>query len=283
MQVVGDKFESPTVVPNRTISAMRDVSALVHAVGTDVERSDSEILNRCIHVFRDIGFSEVLKPISNTLDQSEHEIIQIYMSILIKTIFFHESHDMQKLFLCLLIVVVKCFEERSGPVSIPMTIADIENLTSRAQQMHDSTIILGIVKELSTRIVPSVRTIPFYADHSGFSALRDNQKDAFAKTLSHGVETDRTVSVAPLDDDDVGILNRGGDVIFRLREQSQHNPGFRRKCGEIVNDLGYVIPPPLHSDPEPQLVDVMPARQIKKLLKSGRGAKNLEYPSITNN
>ena len=283
MIIVGDKYETPTVVPNRTISAMRDISALAHAVGTSSNRSDSETLNRCIDMFRDAGFSEVLKPISTTLDQSEHEVIQIYMSILIKTIFFHESHDMQKIFLCLLIVVVKCFEERVGPVSIPMTIDDIENLTSVTGQMHDSTIMLGIVKELSTRIVPSVRTLPFYADHSGFSALRDNEKDALAKTLSQGVETGRTVTVAPLDGDDVGILNQEGDVIFRLREQTQHNADFRRKCGEIVNDLGYVIPPPLRSDPEPQFVDVMPARQIKKLLKSGRGAKNLEYPSITNN
>ena len=268
MKLFGHRLESPTVVPNRTSSAMKDIAFLVRRI--DSRLSDIDIVQQSAEMFKQIGFSEVLRPLSQYLDQEEMEIVQVYMSILINTML----HDPERVtvYLSVLVLIIGCFAEIYGSKPLlPLTIFEIESLTKMGREFiqESDSVKLGLLKKIVGIVRPSLRTVPLYIDASGFPSLRDNLKDAFAKSLSHGAETGRTVTVAEIGDTDVGLLHND-QVIFQLREQTSHNAEFRNACASIFQELDDIIPPPISSEPQQHLLDVLPSRQVRSLLKTGR-------------
>jgi hypothetical protein len=282
MFIYGHKYESPSVVPNRTSSAMRDVASLIQSIG-DLSVSDDVLLQSTIETFGRVGFSQVLEPVSQILDREQPEITSIYTTVLIKTVINNEQ--LARVCLCILLCVIRCCEEKDK-ISIPVTITEIQRLTTTASEFKSYPLMKSIMKQVVKRLRPTVRTVPLYIDHSGFSALRDNQKDSVAKQLSQGADTGRTVSVQPIGADEVGLVDElTGDVIFKLREQTSHNTEFKKQCAVIMEEIGNIIPPPIRSEPEPELLEVLLPRQVKALLKTGRvptQKQKSSYPSISN-
>jgi hypothetical protein len=269
MIIYGDRFETPSVIPNRTACAMKDIALFIRKIHERSDMSDSEVLKRAAQVFREIGFSEMLRPLAPVLEQEETEIVQIYFTVLLKTLM--NTDYPSRVLLFSMIIVLRCFEDITNRrIAFPVTIDEIKYLTSLAHELKTySTLQWSTVKEITKRLYPSVRTSPFYVDLAGFSALRDNLKEATAKSLSHGAETDRTVRVTPVGHDDVGLMH-ADEIIFQLRAQTRHNPEFSAACASILEELSNIIPPSIRSDPQPQLLDVLPAKQVKSLLKTGR-------------
>ncbi len=177
------------------------------------------------------------------------------------------------IFLSLLVLVTRCWEETTNNrPTLPLTISEIENLMNFAKSLNENkqSLQLSLLKEIVSIVQPSVRTVPLYIDSSGFPGLRDNLKDATNKNLSQGgAETRRTVRIATCDDGDVALYH-DNEIVFRLGAQTKHNPDFRRACTAIFQELEDIIPPPIYSEPEKELLDVLPSRQVKSLLKSGR-------------
>lgn len=263
---------------------MKDIAFLLRRIDEQPGMSDAEILEKSANLFRYLCFSEVIRGMSSVLEQEDEEIVQIYTSVLMKTLLNTESQ--RRAILCSLILVIRCFEETAKrKLLLPASIEEIDALTSMACSMAiESPLICSIIKELVKRIYPSVRTTPFYVDLTGFMSLRDNMKNETARTLSQGAETTRTVQVASVGDDDVGLLHEE-QVIFQLRAQTMQNSEFSRACAAVLDELKDIIPPPIRSEPEIELLDVLPAKQIKALLKTGRIApskrtKEAELPSL---
>ena len=261
---------------------MRDLASLIQSVG-DLSVPDDLLLRTTIETFGRVGFFEVLQPLSQILDQELTEITSIYTTILIKTMVNNEQ--LARVCLCILICVIRCCEERTK-LSIPVTISEIQRLTTTSSQFKPRSLMASIMKEVAGRLRPTARTVPLYIDHAGFSALRNNQKDSVAKQLSQGAETGRTVSVQPIGTDEVGLIEElTGDVIFKLRAQTAHNTEFKKQCAAIMEEIGNIIPPPIRSEPEPELLEVLLPRQVKALLKTGRvptQKPKSEYASISN-
>jgi hypothetical protein len=283
MIIYADRFESPTVLPNRTASAMKDVALFVEFVGSETHVSNDDLLPTTVDAFRKLGFSEVLRPISALLEQEELEIAQIYMNIAIKTL-LRVQHNRRTL-IFFLYLVISCYEEMtSAHAVLPLTVSEIRQLTEIMQPT--TGIMRSVGKTIADRIEPAVRTTPYYVDIAGFPGVRDNQKDATAKNLSQGAETKRAIAVVDVGEDDVGLLHND-EIIFRLRAQTSHNPEFRTACADIVQKLDNIIPPPMRSEPQAELVDVLPTRQLKTLLKTGRTpvrrTKKVHHPSLPPN
>jgi hypothetical protein len=278
MKVYGNQFETPTVVPNRTVSAMRDIAYLVREIGPTEGKTEEEILKTSAEKFRAVGFSEVLRPLSPHMDLEDEEIVQIYLSILVQT-FLRTEFDIR--FLTIIVLVIKCWTTtRKTRPTLPLTISDIDQLTGYAKSIEDrkslKLSLLGVVVGI---VRPSVRTVPLYIDLGGFPGLRDNLKDATTKSLSRGAETQRTVRIDTCDDGDVALYH-DNEIVFKLGALTRHNSEFRKACTTIFQELEDIIPPPVYSEPEKELLDVLPSRQVKSLLKSGRIAPRKRPSSL---
>ena len=268
MRIVAERMESASVVPNRTACAMRDIACILRTVENE-ELADEALLDRLALEFRTLCFSEVIKPLSSILDQEELEVVQIYVSTALST--FLDSQAVEVLMLTFLII--KSFEARTGTTCIiPMLLVDIEDFLTTIDLVNQSqTVTLSIAKYVARRFQPVVRKVPLYLDHSGFDNSRDNLKEFSAKKLAVGEETDRTVRVEPVGQNEVALIDTlDEETIFLLRQQTSHSSEFRKACAEIFQELENIIPPPVKADNQPDVVAMLPSRQVKALLKSGQ-------------
>ena len=268
MRIVGDRMESASVVPNRTACAMRDVACLLRTV-QDEGLSGETLLDRLAVEFRRLCFSDVIMPISSVLDQDEEEVVSIYVSSALLT--FMDSGAEAPLYVAFL--VIKTFESRTREVCrVPLLVCEIETLTALLSAQQD-LLTRRIGKFLVSRVRPVARRIPLYLDHSGFDNSRDNSRESSAKQLALGEATDRTVRVEPFGDSDVALVDTvDNEAIFELRRQTNHSTEFRRAVAEIFRELENIIPPPVKTEHEPDVLAMLPSRQVKALLKSGQSS-----------
>ena len=285
MIIVGNRWETPTVLPNRTASIMRDVSTLIRSIEdrTTSASTDEDLFDICCDQFKTMNFSEVISPLSDVLDQTQSEIIDICLSTLLLTLRANPL-DQSKLLIFLIYMVATCFHVPTSPSEdvasppapsvercIRVTVGDIDLLTAiLADYRKTSPFAYRVAKCLVPRLKPVLRFNDLYIEHSGFSALRDNQKESLAKDLSRGEETVRTVAVEPAGTEDVAVVStETGAPIFQLAKQTRHNPELRRECTEIVKGLDDIIPPPLRSE-ETSALSLLAPKDVKMLLKNGR-------------
>ena len=265
VEITAPRLESPSVVPNRTHFAAKDIGRYIRAVEQNINDSlsDDEILKTCCEKFQSLCFSEVLSPLNSIMDQDVHDIRAIYTSIIVATIVSGVRYN--NILIVLLYLVVR---ETKCPV--PLTVDDMKRLTVLSKSVVDNPVLAKCLKAVFRNAVPVLRKTRMYIDHSGFSGLRDNLKEHEAKSLANGAETGRSVTVVTVGDTDVGIVNSmTGEIVFQLTAQTGHNPTLRKECGQVISELENIIRPP---EAAGSLEDValLPSKEVRRLLKTGR-------------
>ena len=306
MIIVGPRFESPSVLPNRTAAAIKDLRLLVASIPLGL--TDGSLLHACISEFRNRSFSEIITP---ALFESPVDVCDLVFAALILSLRHVADPAKAKVLLCMLVVLVACVDQMNGAgrsgtreqvspaacmaelhalllrkpsvrdvqlnatqTAVSVTRVDLEKLTELVR-VWNSEFLTQLVSALFPRFRLKHRLCMFI-DHSGSVALRDNCGLSTARQLSLGEETGRAVQVVSCGVDDVGLAAREGEgseefVFFRTKAQTAHNPQLLRECKDLMQELANIIPAPLVSRPE--ALGLLPPNSVKMLLRNGRIVK----------
>ena len=263
--MIGCRWESPALLPNRTRAAIIDLETLVDRIEKKLGNKicDSEIFLICVSEFRLSFFSENLKSVSF---ESGNDVVDVFTTIILLSM-TNSVHDTTVLVSLLYLI--------AGSQTISMSISQMDNLT---RILENRPFLHSLISKLSFNIK---HRLCQYIDHSGCISVRDNCEDAFGKFLSSGVSTGRSVRVV-LNENEVCLSNMNDEIIFNLG-QTRHNSVLNQESRLILSELSNIIPPPCEESDgnlSDEQLAVLPSDSVKFFLKDGR-LKNKRRKSKT--
>ena len=213
MGIVGNRFEPPTALPNRTLCATKDISELIDRILSDNPvNPEHELFQVCVSKFKECGFSEIMKPLGDSLETAQYksDIFEIFTTILTLTLRTAEplGSAQVRVLVYLLYIFVTCQNtssediflstpdtpEDSRPATptsgdikyrIPVTVSDVQKLTKIVNSFPASSLVCQVIKYLYSHnlLIPKSHSPNFYIDHTRMVSLRNNAQDAVAKVL----------------------------------------------------------------------------------------------------
>ena len=284
MVLFGNRYETPTVLPNRTTCAAKDISHLLSLLRAKCPTDhDIDLFQLCVAKFKELSFSEIMKPLSDSLEvQAKSDIFELFTSIILLSL---RSTDpaieplQVRILVYLLHIFLTCQNSTEAriPPTLPTTpetptgesalallpvepiiftykqnvsITDIRKMTEIVSHFPKSSLVCQIIKYFHSNklYVPKSHSPNFYIDHTGIVSLRNNAQDTVAKVVTRGEETGRTVSVVEGLDGYPVLVNSVGEVIFEPAKQTTHGVGLKEEVQQIMRELGNIIPLPIDSD-----------------------------------
>jgi hypothetical protein len=292
MVIVGPESDPPTVLPNRTLCAVKDISHFVETVRSYVATAvdDMELFRLCERTFKSLGMSSIVTPLDMQIEQHfRSDVEQLVLSILVLSLrhtqLCAESElDVRILtilmYLCICCMdAVKSRENIIGITVIPVSIEDIDNFTSIARYFPKSSLTCKILKRVFPRLSPTIKPCGLYIDRNGCILIRNNRQDKVVRDLTKGEETGRAVKVA-LDEitGHVILLRESGEVLSDIDTLiANRSKEFQIGVKNLIQDLNDILPPPQDIDggtsTEEERLEMLPSENIRKMLHNGRVLK----------
>jgi hypothetical protein len=307
--IVGNSHESPTVLPNRTTLAVSDITDLVSKILArrrtgKPNQTDRELFALCTEEFMSSSFSEIMKPMDDSVEaQYPEDVMDIFhVSILLslRAIDPGTSPAECSILVFLLYIFVVCNDrvrarqrkQESLPsphVRIPVAVVDVQHLTDAVQYFSqiENSLVPGMIKHLyEHHLEPRCMSPDLFINHSGRTSIRNNTADTLARQIAFGAETGRSVFVKEDDSNNPVLLNSAGETIIDPVRQMQGHPELQREILTIMSELCNVIPPPGESDEDliseeerESALRLMPSQNVLMMLRDGRVSKRRKRSS----
>lgn len=307
--IVGNSHESPSVLPNRTTLAVSDIMDLVSRIlarrrrGKPIQ-TDRELFALCTEEFISSSFSEIMKPMDDSVEaqypENVMDIFHVCIILSLREVDPGTSPGECTILIFLLYILVVCNDrvrarqrkQESQPplhIRVPVAVVDIHHLTRAVQyfSQRGESLVPGMIKHLyEHHFEPRCMSPDLFINHSGRINLRNNTADTLARQVAFGAETGRSVFVKEDDSNNPVLLNSAGETIIDPVRQMQGHPELQREILTIMSELCNVIPPPGESDEDliseeerESALRLMPSQNVLMMLRDGRVSRRRKRSS----